>query len=346
MSDIHDLFHDNDTADPTTNGWAEEVRTRHRRNRVLTGVAAGVLAVGLAIPVGVTLVNRSGGTPVASPATQPPSVAPSDLEESAGPDPSDPVDPPMGASICQSGADEMAKRLAEASPQPVREGATTAWLCGDGVYQGPLDPLTEGVDDAVRAFLSQPEAPQDRACTMEYTMTYTVVFEYPDSTIIPVTGELHGCRTTSDGATQREGGQEFLDTVKGLWTKQRASSDFINDTMTACAEARQPIIPVDLTQLVAAQVCTRKGEAWDTAGLGADEELARQIVDSVEQDVTEVGDTWEFRTPERRIELVDRFGGIFTLTELADGRYTFMDGKGNDKAWKPSPELAKAIGLD
>ena len=68
MSDIHDLFHDNDTADPSTNGWAEEVRTRHRRNRVLTGVAAGVLAVGLAIPVGVTLVNRSGGTPVASPA--------------------------------------------------------------------------------------------------------------------------------------------------------------------------------------------------------------------------------------------------------------------------------------
>ena len=46
MSDIHDLFHDNDTADPTTNGWAEEVRARHRRNRVLTGVAAGVLAVG------------------------------------------------------------------------------------------------------------------------------------------------------------------------------------------------------------------------------------------------------------------------------------------------------------
>lgn len=103
MSDIHDLFHDNDTADPTTNGWAEEVRTRHRRNRVLTGVAAGVLAVGLAIPVGVTLVNRSGGTPVASPATQSQSVAPSDLEESAGPDPSDPVDPPMGASMSSRG---------------------------------------------------------------------------------------------------------------------------------------------------------------------------------------------------------------------------------------------------
>lgn len=356
MTDIHDLFHDNDIPDPATNGWVDNVHARRRKTRLVTGVAAGVLAIGLAVPVGIALLNQSGGNPVAEPVV----AATSSDQPAATSQPGDPgvlpVDPSTptigGAPACKEVAGIVASRSEDATPPALTEGARKAWLCGDGIYAGALDPLTVGVDDAIASFLSQPAAPSDQACTMEYTMGYTVVFEYADGSLIPVTGELHGCRTTSDGATVRQGGAEFLDTVTTLWKKQRATAETGNEAAEQCSDETQSILPADLTQVAAVQTCTRSADGWETqriavlndATIRTNEDLAKAVVESMKS-ASPVGDVWEERQPQRRLELIDAWGSKVTLTELKDGAFLVSDAGSATKAWTPSPELAAMLGL-
>ena len=43
MSDIQDLFHTNDTQEPSTEGWADKVRTRRRRRHIGAGGLAAIV---------------------------------------------------------------------------------------------------------------------------------------------------------------------------------------------------------------------------------------------------------------------------------------------------------------
>lgn len=333
MSDIQDLFHTNDTQEPSTEGWADKVRTRRRRRHIGAGVAAGVLAVGLAVPLGATLLRQP--VQVASPAeTQPPAVS-----------------PVSAADVCADAAEMVAKRdPAQYADEGVKEGAARVWLCGDGTFGGPFEPLTVGVDEAVQAFLGSPMAPQDQACTMEYRMAYTAVFEYPDGTKVPVTGELHGCRNLADGASTRSGGEEFLTTLKDLWTAQRAADDYSIKIAPPCSDQTTSILPFDPQNVIGVQVCSLDGETWKTDELpaGSDNgDLADKTMASI-TDATEESDDpmFEFATPQRRIQIFDRFGGRTTLERLADGRFMAYSEDGTMKFWTPPADLVTSLGLD
>lgn len=353
MTDIHDLFHDNDAPDPATTGWAGTIHARRRKTRLVTGVAAGVLAVALAVPVGIALLNQGGGSSVAEPVLAATSPAETPVAPDETPQPGDPgvlpSDPePIrigGAAVCQEAAQIVAGRDGQTGQPGLNEGATKAWLCGDGTFSGPLDPLTVGVDEAVEAFLAQPPAPTDQICTMEYTMAYTVVFEYANGSLTPVTGELHGCRTTNDGAGVRQGGAEFFDEVTRLWNAQRATSDFRVEEPMACGDEVSSILPVDRGQIAAVAICTRTDDGWETSAPGDNAALAGAVMESAEADAVPV-DMWEARTPGRRLELGDRWGSKLVLTELKDGRFLYTDADGTATAWTPSADLAALLNLE
>lgn len=341
MSDIHNLFHDAAPDEPTTEAWPEEVHARRHRNRVAGGVAAGTLAVALAVPLGIALLNQPNQI-VASPA---PTSTPTPQTVSVG----------DAESACAAAAEQVAGWAeADRGDLPaVRKGATVAWLCGDQMTLGPNEPLTTGLDDLVQAYLDQPEAPLDQACTMEYRMAYTLVFQYADGSLAPVTGELHGCRNLSDGATLRSGGEELLTQATEAWTTERATSDFHDDEPASCSEATMSILPFDSTQVSAVQTCTRVGESWDVdrvavindVDLATNADLANAVMESVTADVADAGDMWQPREPERRIEVIDRWGAKFVLSELQDGGFVFTDADGSPRLWTPTTELAALLAV-
>lgn len=341
MSDIHNLFHDAAPDEPRTDAWPDQIRRRRRRNRIAGGALAGFLTAAVAVPLGVALLNQSPqivANPAPTSTPTPPTVAAGDA-----------------ASVCAAAAEQVAG-WAEADPADlpaVREGASAAWLCGDDMTVGPDEPLTSGLDDLVQLYLNQPEAPRDQACTMEYRLSYTVVFQYEDGTLAPVTGELHGCRNLSDGATLRSGGEEFLTAATEAWQAQRAGSEPDDTAPVACSDTTMSVIPFDPAQVAAIQTCTRSGEAWDVdrvtnvndPDLATNRDVAEAVMESVTADSSDAGVAWEGRTPERRIELVDRWGARFVLSELTDGGFLFTDGDGTPRVWTPSTELVDALGL-
>lgn len=355
MTDIHNLFHENDAPDAPTDGWAENVRARRGRKRVAAGVAAGVLAVGLAVPVGMALLNQGGAPSVAEPVAALPSEQLSSANE--GEPPAEPLpveagssaavtpsEPELGgAPICKEAAKIVNARHDGAGQTPLTEGATTAWLCGDSMSVGALDPLTVGVDEAIKLVLDQPEAPADQPCTMEYRLAYTVVFEYADGAIVPVTGELHGCRTLNDGVTSRSGGEELFEKVTGLWTAQRADSDFQAPLPEGCSAEFGSVLPIDLTQVAAVQTCELEGETWTSNVPDGNAELAEAVAQSLQGDLGDPGDTWAGTN--LRLELFDRWGSKVSLEAVEGGGFISTGADGTMKLWTPSPELAASLGL-
>lgn len=332
MSDIQNLFRTATPEPPATGEWAGKVRDRRRRRRTVTGVAAAVLAVGLAVPLGTTLLNRPAQ--VAAPPTPP-------LTSTA-------VD-----GRCAEAATIVEERVAvdPADAAPLKEGATKAWLCGDEYTAGPLDALTVGVDEAYAAFTGAEIAPiETMICTMEYRLAYTVVFEYADGSIHPVTGELHGCKTMSDGNTYRVGGDAWLDTLEGLWTVQREATDVSIEALPDC-RVGATVIPADLSRVFGTQTCfTTNGEVGTTTrvqdfgdGLSTNAEIAAAFAASLEADSTTVlPDMMEFPEPGVVLQLVDRYGAALSLTQLTDGSFLYYVGD-EGRVWTPPAELAEVV---
>ena len=329
MTDIQDMFHASAPEAPATEQWPAQVKARRRRRQALTGVLGGVLAVGLAVPLGVTLLNR--------PAVQ--LAAP-------------PVSPADAAAVCASG-EALVEQWAAGQTTDLKKGATRAWLCGDQMNAGPAEPLTVGVDAAIQAFLDAPAAPLDQACTMEYRMTYTVVFEYADSTLAPVTGELHGCKTLNDSSGPRQGGAEYLETVKGLWLAQRAAQDpQIETAWGDCVDAGTPILPIVLDKVKGAQLCetaadgTKSAAQLEVSGdLKSNAEIARAIAASLATDsAEETSGMFDFAMPERRLQLVDQYGALLTLQLLTDGTWLYYSDDAT-RVWTPPASLREALGV-
>lgn len=339
MSDIHDLMHENTPDEPSTAGWADQVRGRRRRGRTLTGVAAGVLAVGLAVPVGVSVLNR----PVEA-------ARPADaLGAPAGPPEPAPLQERTAADVCAEAGPLMfvAANTTEYKVwgDPVlKEGAVRAWLCGDDTVQdgvafgtrGPLDPLTVDVDKAISWFLTAPEADRDGVCTADYRLTYIVAFEYDDGSLIPVSGELHGCRTVTDGSRMTTGGEEFLDLLADLWATNRAP-DF-EAPAQPCAATGTILVakPEDTTSAAVCRVeqdgTVRSAEVEDAAAIGA-----AIAADAVVADETQLSFS-DLVT----LELANKAGEIVRFDHLEDGTYLSYE-NGTPMLWTPTADEAAVL---
>ena len=336
MSDIQNLLHSASPDEPSTDGWTEKVHARRRRNRVVAGVAGGTLALALAVPVGVTVLNQPNHN-VANPA-----VAPTETE---APEPTAPSGPITNAADACAASSELVAKWAELSggDSPVKLGATQAWLCGDHATVGPAEPLTEGVDELAKAFLDAEEADPNQACTMEYRLAYTLVFQYADGTLAPVMGELHGCRTLTDGATRRSGGEELYNLAVDKWEAARKDAEPSADAATVNCDQQASIIPADLGDLASLSLCVPEADgSWKTLEIpGADEAFVAGVGESVKADATQ-GDNASLEYGTSALLLVDRFGGVFTLQGLADGSYTFWTDE-TTNVWTPPKAIADAL---
>ncbi|MFT3888727.1 MAG: hypothetical protein QM713_11275 [Arachnia sp.] len=326
MTDIHDLLHDNTPGEPPTGGWADAVRGKRRRRRVLTGAAAGVLAVGLAVPIGVSLLNRP--TQVAQPADTTPVTLPARTADE----------------VCTTAKAQMTKLREKmdyaTNGKPILEkGAARAWLCGDDSAdvtfgtRGLFDPLTADVDKAVAWFLDAKRSDPMQACTAEYRMTYTVAFEYADGTIAPVQGELHGCRSVTDGSRTVNGGEEFLDLLTGLWTTHRAPD--VSAEAKPCT-TNGSVITAKPEEATTGGVCViGNSGTLGMAELGDAAALGKAIAEgSVETD----GLNLDYGFQTIYLDLIDKAGDMIRLERLADGRYLSYAHDGQATVWTPSAE--------
>ncbi|HMR47899.1 MAG TPA: hypothetical protein PKE40_00895 [Arachnia sp.] len=351
MNDIHDLFHQAAPPEPLTQGWADEARSRRTRRLAGLGGLAALAVLAVAIPVGLHLFGD--GPPLTLPpaetASAPDDTAPSPND--TAPSPNDTTDPePVdyvvpGPSACtdQRGA------MVQPGPGPVAPGATQAWLCGDAIVQddypsgqrGPLEPLTLNPDALIALYQAAPLADPDQACTAEYRLTYRLVFEYPDAPSQVVQGELHGCRTTTDGETVRDGGQELYDAAIAAWTEQRRGADPDAEPPhvdTSDCDIAGTLLPADLDELSVVLVC------------GADEVVVREV-----EDMSEIVDAvvaggepfpadyaWPAELTGRRVVLRDRFGDALVLMELREGEFELLH-DGEFRLFRASPELIEGL---
>lgn len=317
--ELRDLFAEAAPAAPSTVGWADNARARRRRRRTFTGVAVAVLAVGVGVPVGATLLSRP--VQVAQPAataTLPDRVA-SDVCQQAQQQVTD---------TFQAGAQ------GEAALEP---GAVRAWLCGDGTADagmafgtvGPSYPLTEDVDQAVDWFLQAPEADPNQACTMEYRLTYTVAFEYPDGTLAPVQGALHGCRTVTDGSATKSGGQEYFDLLTSLWASHPAATPAPVEATCSGAATMLQAAPADVTSGAFCQQTDVTSSTMTTAELSP--ELVASIATSLRESSAEVSEPERYLEPSTQLQLFTPQGAKLTLSMLIDGTFSYYVG---DQEWE------------
>lgn len=321
--DLRDLFHDNEPTEPATIGWADRVHRKRSQRRWMGGGVAVALLLAVGVPLGLQLARTP--VTVATPAESNATSAAQACEQAEA----------LTSDTSHRGA-------------PVERGAKRAWLCGDATEAGPADPLTQDVDAAVEAYLALPEAAADRACTEEYRLTYTVVFQYEDGTVAPVRGELHGCRTVTDFDTTRSGGEEFLGTLADLWRKERETSDF---NATSWPTQTSSILRPDLGNIDRVQFTWPRGDGKvearqpDSAGTwGSNQAFAAAIADSLAEPATHSALPAVFSPgDEGVIVLADRFGDVISLQPLIEGGYLYTPPQGDQDVWSPPADLADAL---
>lgn len=319
------------TPEPTDGDWAADARHRHRRRQVGTvavAAVAGVAVIGAPLAINVL---QDNGPQYATPATS--SAAPAPTASPSSGDPTGPSVSPAttAADICPAAQDYVGTDLPE--------GAVQLWLCGEDVEMGgragPPEPLTTGVDEAIATYNALEFRDPDQACTMEYTLAYTVIAEYPDGTRKAVQGELHGCRNVGD----RAGGDQFFETLQDLWEGQRESTPAPELELTADEACNAPgtIMPTRPTGSVAGYLCqgTDPGAA---TGVELSDELLDQLLADLETRGVAGSVPFFELPPEPHLTLLNAYGEPFVLTRHTNGLY-----QAGELVWRPSPELAAEL---
>ncbi|MDF1487534.1 hypothetical protein [Tessaracoccus caeni] len=359
MSDIHDLFHRAAPPEPPTQGWANKARAKRTRRQATLGGVAAVAVLAIAVPL--TLHFTDDGPSVALPPAETASPTP---EQTIGPEPEKTQTYPEGFFYpenlaCLSEWD----RPREAGPGPVTTGATQVWLCGDAVVtdvvprekadpakgrngtpsgsRGPMEPLTLNPDELVAAYLNAPEADPMAACTEEYSLTYRLVFEYPDKEPQVVRGELHGCRTATDGDTVREGGKELYDAAIAAWTEQRRSTaDTVEPVPVSNLDCdiAGTLLPVDLDELRVALVCD-----FELVSIREPQSI-EELIDAVREGGEPFPDdyVWPDEPTGRSVNLLNDFSDALVLTEIREGEFEFFH-DGDLRLFRASPELIEHL---
>ncbi|MCC2591930.1 hypothetical protein LKO27_00600 [Tessaracoccus sp. OS52] len=324
---------------PAPDGWAAgALRRRRNRNITLAGMA-GVLALALAVPVGLNL----GDDPriVANPAESS-SETPTPLQSPSPELPAPAAPTTFGAAAC---FDEAGQLVQGNEQTQLRDGAVRAWLCGDASAEnsagtvGPLEGLETGVDQIYQFVDSQPEL--DIAaimCTAEYSLAYRVVLEYGDGSTEVVNGETHGCQTINYGTTYREGGVEFLDVLKGLWRDQRSGADTPTELQTnpPCQPASSMLVPA-LKDTLFVFLCADSPSGNMSGQSPLDPYLAAGVKREIESNSVKgqpagPGNAW--------LTMVDGWGDWLQLTSPDRGEsFWYTDAEGVTWTWAPSPEL-------
>jgi hypothetical protein len=310
---------------------------------VTGAVIGGLILAAVAIPLGYqALTGPDGAVPAETPSLSP--SGSSSPEPSAPPSPSGiaptpgPVENPCAA-IAEEG---LALTPFEGD---LPDGALRAWLCGDPSQDisstgGPAEPLTEGLDEVVAAFNALDPLPADIACTAEYRMTYVVVLDYQDGST-RLRGELHGCRTVSDGEHHWGGGEGFLRVLVDLWSRQRAAMDAPTEAPEVCPPLTT-LVPTTPEAILVGHVCARN--YGDVRVLDEiPEELLARMLESLAADVG--GEVPGMGIDDRgAFVLVDGWGSTMTLVPLHDGNFAVDPTPLSEFVyWKPPVELARDL---
>lgn len=323
---------------PSPNAWADGARRRHRRRSQLVAGVVGVAVVALAIPVTLNILRPDVTTmPAQAPTSQVPAGPPSVKLNPA------PEGKP-GAAACY---DADGNPVQPVAGKGVQAGAVRAWLCGDDQQTGPLEPLVTGVDGIVEFVTKQQSLPADQACTMEYTLAYTVVLEYPDGSTVPVASERHGCRKIDDGAVVRGGGEGLFQLVRGLWQQQRLAigrpeeafkptfpSDCVGNTL----------IKTDLGNVAGGAACLLAAGDFADPVLDFVELSARDaaiIAADIKANAAQGNDPSGGQGP--KINLIDVWGSKLDVWTVNPGHYQYMDADGQMWFWTPTAEVQQII---
>lgn len=306
-------------------------RKRQQRRLAASGVAA-LVVLGLAVPLA-ALMSQQNTIPANPASTSTP--LPPEFQGLTNPclDPDQSLPEPTGA---------------------LETGATRVWLCGDYVAGdelsasgmiGPLEPLVNDVDQLIETWESYDPLAEDIACTMEYRLTYNLVFDYDDQTQRVLRGELHGCRTLSDGTTNRSGGEELFDLAVGMWQEQRDALPEFENPYVPCRVASS-IMSADLEDVNRGSLCVLSddGSQQDSARLPDD--LVEQVRDAIAAEAEPVAPEDQVVFEDRRwLELVTRFADPIRLNTDATGEvYEWWADEGLMR-WEPSTELQEALAV-
>lgn len=309
MSELREEFLREAPEAPSTHGWADRVRSKHRRRRMAGSAVALGIVVALAVPLGISVVGRTGEPVV--PAE--PAPAPATFPVTTAAEVCDPYAPIHDVSDTDMPAvDELPDDTAR------------VWLCPDGTelttVAFPPEPLTDedAVSTAIEMFNGLEQA--DLAsimCTQEMGMTYIAVFEYADGERIPVRGELFGCRFLvtgpNDDQTVRLGSQEYLEELTGLWADQRAETGEATPMgPEACDYGNVTLVPSQPDRVSGGFACIVGPDSTGPAVEIADD-LARRLAALDFNDYPEMVEETDLR-----IALVDDVGGNKQLAY--DGR--------------------------
>lgn len=334
---------------PSPEGWANGA-LRKRRNRAgVVGGTVGVLAVALAIPVAL---NLSASQLTANPeeaqdagATSEPNPAENVPEDSDGGSQPGTGDL-LGAAAC---FDEAGERVQPSEGDAELEpGAVRAWLCGDASPNnpygtvGPLEALEQDVDQIVEFVEAQPELNlASISCTMEYSLAYLVVLEYPDGSLAHVTGETHGCEIVMAGETARSGGVEFLDHLTRLWSAQRDALEAPDTApgLPACPVPGTMLVP-GLDEIVAGAVCAGDPGSGQYGRAELPPEDVARVLDDISGNAVE----GEVQGWDATLALVGGWGDWLRLVSSEDASsYGFVDAEGVSWTWTPTPEVAELL---
>lgn len=216
------------------------VRRHRRRRNVVVGAMAAVVIVGAAVAGSVLISDEPQW--IASP---PP--VPTESIETAE----------TAEAVCAGIEPEWDPLAAEPRELVIPDGATRAWLCGDGGdWVGPAEPL-ETSPDAIAAgapSLWDPD-PQELMQCDDSAPAFTLVLDYPGERIT-ISASLGNCDAVVGAGYLRSGSSFWLAELTTLWEAQRASVTTSQPTSTVTCPARESLIPVAMERITGAMSCS------------------------------------------------------------------------------------------
>lgn len=322
---------------PSTKGWAGQVRRRRQRHRTIIGAAAVAIVAAVAIPLGLSL--DSGPQVMTTP-------APTTTEQGA------PLDGEAVPAPCLEAQEEHFD-LGGPVDGKLPNGATRLWLCGSDTrldhndqltFIGPREALTTGVDDAVEAFNDLPwqDGMIDCASSGE---VYHLLIDYPDGTRRSVTGNFAptGCQhfDTPDGIV--EGADDYLETLQGLWAAQRADDERPRPDVNLCPGSTS-VFTVSTADVRRGAACVVQRGDTETRIM---DDLPRELLAPVLEGISADGEPLDLYEPygsDEQVVLFNEHGDPVTLYwGQWEGASGFAWHNPQRLFWSPEEALRKRI---